>query len=522
MDQIVTMALVGTARQGQVRPVTGTPVDTLMEELQDGENERKLLLSAGARAIYKQAGQQARQMVSRPEPAGPETLLSCPLKIEQLLSQLLSGEHEALLPDALRRLRTVGMHLPYPLLPRALDKSDRQVRAELFPVLGERGIWLSRYKASWNWVQDFLPTAGSGLPAGAETIWQEGTTAQRRVVLARLRASDPDKAREWLQDVWPRERADVRGDFLTTLTLGLSKADEAFLDTLLDDRAASVRSIAFDLLAAVPDSAFVARMVARGREMVQLQKDGTLKVKPPQDLETSWLHDGILRESPERIGKRAWWLIQVLSYIPPTFWETYLGQEPASLLELAMQDRWGINLLDGWSRATIKYQASPWVLPLWRWWTAHFKPDDTRLVSDRNVRQSLLLSLPAQAMEEAFLDLYFQHTGWPETLAREAFTFLPPEPWSETFSLALLSLLRSYCLDPKLDFEKVDPYYDPHFTFLGRIAYALPQACLDQALLSPWERPTGENHWKTEYANRYMRTFVDIIQMRKKIEEEIV
>src|SRR6266571_8552413 len=101
MDAMVTTALAGTAQQHNMDTSTGTPVDTLTQQLATGETERKLLLSAGAWAIYRQAGRVAESLPAAPEPAPPESLPACSPIITTLLESLLKEEHDELLPDAL-------------------------------------------------------------------------------------------------------------------------------------------------------------------------------------------------------------------------------------------------------------------------------------------------------------------------------------------------------------------------------------------------------------------------------------
>src|SRR6266568_1008067 len=173
MDTITTIVLVGTARQNSLNTMTGTSVDTLVEKLPEGEVERKLLLSAGALAVYRQAGQVPVSLPTVPGSAAPESLPVCSQEVATLLESMFKGEHDELLPEALERLAHVGLRLPYELLPIALGMQKKEIRAALFPVLGERGRWLSRFNASWSWVANFLPGGENTLPADVETIWQE-------------------------------------------------------------------------------------------------------------------------------------------------------------------------------------------------------------------------------------------------------------------------------------------------------------------------------------------------------------
>jgi hypothetical protein len=56
----------------------------------------------------------------------------------------------------------------------------------LRPVIGERGRWLSRFNPAWRWAADGS-AAGDGVADDAETVWNEGTPAQRLEVLRRVK-----------------------------------------------------------------------------------------------------------------------------------------------------------------------------------------------------------------------------------------------------------------------------------------------------------------------------------------------
>src|SRR5579883_3448634 len=237
MHSIVTIAMAGTSRQERVAFTSGTPVDELAAALPAEEVERSFLLSAGAWAIYRQAGTRA-QTVEAQEPAAQEVLRECSPEAALLISRLFTHEHMSLLTEALERMRQKGLRLPWCLLPQALNLTTNEVRAALAPVLGERGRWLSQFNSSWKWVNNYLHTQEESLPAEAERIWQEGTAGQRLEILRRQRAVDPVLALSWLEEVWKQEKAEMRGDMIATLSIGLSAADEPFLEKALDDRSA--------------------------------------------------------------------------------------------------------------------------------------------------------------------------------------------------------------------------------------------------------------------------------------------
>lgn len=519
MDPIVTTALVGTARQEHVNIATGTPVDALIDGLSASENERKLLLSAGTWAVYRQAGQQPHQIATAPEPAALETLRVCTPQAALLLSHLLNDEHADVLSEALHRLREVGMRLPHHLLPLALTKINKGQRAALFPVLGQRGHWLSQFNSSWDWVRDYLSTDENSLSADAETLWQEGTTALRVEILRRLRAVDPAKARTWLEGVWKQEKSDVRCTLLHTLETSLDAADESFLEKALDDRAPSVRLVVASLLAQIPTSAFIERMCTRGSTMLK-QVNGTVGLALPAAFDKDWQRDGILEKPSSRLGQRAWWLIQILAAIPPTFWETNLGAGPTELLAHLPDNEWKVNVIDGWSQAAVRYNASGWLIPLWNWWQEYFERPNQEHITDLNVRENIFRSLPQNEAENIVLTL-LNDTQNVHTPLWSMFLAELPKPWSDRFGQAYLHFSCEYYQKHTTQITRSDRHLDVWLHSLPNVALALPIACFAEAQQG-WRQLEEGLPWYVSRINETVRAFVETIHTRQKIYEEII
>ncbi len=519
MDSLVTTALVGLARQEKVDLSTGTPVDALLASLPDGEIERKFLLCAGARAIYCQAGKQAQQGPHLSEPAGPERLRPCSPGAALVLSRLLAGEQTLLLPGALARMRQRGLRLSPHLLPQALNITSKETRAFLAPVLGERGRWLSQFNPSWRWVQDFLPESEFSLPPDAETIWQEGPTARRAEILRRLRAVDPEKARAWLQEAWKQEKAETRSTLLETLEVGLSPNDEPFLEEALDDRSSGVRNMAAYLLTRLPNSALLQRMHQRAQSMI-VRQEGKLVVEPPQKLEKDWLRDGIGEKPAQKISARSWWLLQVLSFIEPDFWESHLGAQPAELFKLLADDPWEMQVMEGWSKAALSYHASNWIIPLWNWWRAHYQQAvEKRLLTDYTYREQLLRQMPAPIVEQTMLTMLNAYNGKPDNDCWELLAEVP-RPWSTEFARAYLQLLRQHCTVKKITAESFNPYADPWINDLPSLGLTLPTSCFDE-IAHLWELP-DDQRWGIQYIRNQLNECTATIHMRQQIEEEII
>src|SRR5579883_2597130 len=324
MDNFVTTAIVGTGQQSSPHITTGTEVDTLVAQLPELPIERTLLLSAGARAVYRLAGFRAAPASETILMAPAEHYPACTPEAAHMLADMFNGQNGNLLPEALERLRSVQKHLPHTLLVEALMYATKnsEIRESLVPVLGERGYWLGKLNPTWDsWLNDFVQQAEPVPPSHAETLWEVGTIGARVQVLQQLRAIDPARARQWLQDVWKKEKADERLRLLGAFWTNRSLDDEPFLEMALNDRSSQVRELAADILTRMPTTALSQRLQALADTMLHYT-EGKLVVTPPETFQKAWQRDGLTEKQPHRmIGERSWWLLQVLSRVPLRHWE---------------------------------------------------------------------------------------------------------------------------------------------------------------------------------------------------------
>jgi hypothetical protein len=135
---------------------------------------------------------------------------------------------------------------------------------------------------------------------------------------------------------------------IALLSIGLSDADEPFLDAALDDRSAAVRRVAADLLARLPASRRSARMADRLRPLVSRTAPATaptavpsgrtgslLAGRPPQP-DAAARRDGIEDAAPAGMGVSAWRIVQLVAGTPLSFWEDHLALEPAAAADLVV------------------------------------------------------------------------------------------------------------------------------------------------------------------------------------------
>lgn len=405
--QLRAAALVGTAR----RPAPSTATLGCADRPDSSPDERALDSAALAAALHR-AGRSPSVATATVTAAGPDQRPAAPARALQLLDLLLdqppagARNSDTLLQHWLLACAGHGHRLPHPRLPAMLERGTKVgfLRTPVRAVLDERGRWLAGQNPDWAWAHtDAAPVSED--PADAET-WARLPDPERLSTLHRLRAQDPDAARELLLSTWSQDPAKVRQAHLEALGPRLSLADEALLESALDDRAASVRALAADLLDGLPHSARGSRMEQRLRPLVQHKGllGRTFEVLLPEDPDGPGIRDGLGKATAGR-SARGWWLERIVAGAPFDVW----GDDPARVVGKVEAD-----VRAGLRRAAVRRQDANWARAL-----LQLGPDP-----------HLLAVLPAAEREQLTAGLLGRtdRAVLPELLAAV------PAPWSPEFS----------------------------------------------------------------------------------------
>lgn len=100
---------------------------------------------------------------------------------------------------------------------------------------------------------------------------------QRIAFLHDLRVRDPEQARAIISNMMSTEPADMRLRLLQVIGHKLTELDKAFVESLLKDRAGSVRELAQSLLGRIPGSENIALSMARLKEDLHVVTEGILR-----------------------------------------------------------------------------------------------------------------------------------------------------------------------------------------------------------------------------------------------------
>ncbi|ADB29830.1 hypothetical protein Kfla_0709 [Kribbella flavida DSM 17836] len=343
-DGLVSSALLGTER----RPPNFEELPPPIQQQLSGEPG--LLDAAALATLYKRAGRlPLRGVEPLPVAEGEDRPLPRPNAIRRLTA-MLTGFQSAALGEWLRIAEAKGWGIPPEHLPALADYA--RGRAEYRPLVvaaaGRRAAWLAGLNPEWR----FLHEAVGEDPE----LWTHGNSIQRRAWFRALRQRDPGAALDALGEVWPTEPASARAEFLGVLKTNLSGADEDLLEQALDDKAKDVRRVAAGLLARIDGSRYGVRMAERVSTYL-VQSQGVLAVTLPERVSKAMERDGIDAQAHPGLGRRAWWLRQIVAAAPL----------PApGILQLPVEGIAAEVLQAAWAEAAVREQNVEWARALLR------------------------------------------------------------------------------------------------------------------------------------------------------------
>lgn len=369
VDEIISAALLGT-RSSPVRLLTLPDEIAAILPPQSYTPELRLLDIAASLTLYSLAGVEVCQGIAPPKKCAANHRVECSARAAAIMEQAFDSRLQPLLLEWLELAQAANRCPPHFLLPKLLGAAaaNNSLQPLVSAVIDERGHWLTQFNQKWKFTSQSLNPD--------DDAWQTGNSQQRRELLQIIRQRNPQRARELIAATWQADSVDDRALWLRNLLLNLSEHDEAFLESCLDDRSSRVRETAADLLARLPDSKFVARMIARLRPLLSFTR-GTIGQPPkgkratppslsvclPEAFDKSMQRDGMSEKSKETIGQKQWWLLQMVASVPLAFWGGECGVAPAMVVS-AVPSEYANVFIRGWLTALSRTPIPEWIEPL--------------------------------------------------------------------------------------------------------------------------------------------------------------
>jgi Family of unknown function (DUF5691) len=364
-ETLVASALVGIDRQSPTIDLTHPALIDYAEALPSQSMAHQVLGAAGLISSYQLVGQSvvATSRLS-PELARAEQLTCCSWQTAQYLITILQeNRYSDILPELLQLLANNHQTVPPDFLPLLLDagKKDKKIRPFILPVLGNLGQWLVRQNPQWEY------GAGAAITdadlVNIQEAWATGSRSERSAALSQWRELQPVESRQALAATWKQEKADDRATWLEILQIGLSLADEEFLEVALVDRSEPVRRQAIHLLNQLP-SQYRQRLTKLATELLVIKDvDGyQLQINLPQAEAVEWIAVGLLDKPSSKAGaKPAKVTVEQLS---PVFVGADLNVWPPDIDRLitSIQSLSAGNIiLSGLARAACYQQRMDWI-----------------------------------------------------------------------------------------------------------------------------------------------------------------
>ena len=394
--ELVRVALIGTDR-AKLSPELLKSLESLGVDTSQDATQILLEGASMLSLINKTQGQLQDWKGTLPSPGKSDSTNPCSPKSSNHLSLILSGNYESALSEFLSHLINNKKCLPPEKLPDLLDQclSNPELWQKLRFTIGERGEWLIQQNPDWH-ILTFTPQ---------KIDWETGSSDQRIALLKHLRKYETDKVTPIIKETWEEDSLKDRVKFIETLEINLSKKDEPFLETCLDNNRKEIRKSAAHLLSLLPDSDLVQRMFDRLKNLMVLKtgvlKKSKLEVSLPENEIDELIRDGIDPSAQwYKGGIKASRLGQMIAIVPPKFWEDHFKKDTAETLQLFIRSNWSELLLQALTQAAFKDKNEAWMETIVSFWIQNHD----RQRWDNFKPKKLLEILPAHLFNQLALE----------------------------------------------------------------------------------------------------------------------
>ena len=387
LKALVETALLGTQRTPlPSAPLPSAPLsdletqnsslDRLLTQLTTENHEEELLSAAALVGLYTSAGQLPVRLRDWPQPkAAPSQPQDaerpiCNLEASRCLTMMLDSQFTEMLPEFLRALSQANLSASEELLPALLDRGIRATsqRPLIEQAIGQTGQWLAHQNPAWAYA-----TVEAKEWDGLSKLWRkEGSVTSRQALLRQARELDPQLGRQLLESSWKSEQPHNRTGFIRVLEIGLSMADEPFLEAALDDRNRTVRRKAAELLSRLTASRLCKRMAANSETLLtwlhdEKQKAPMIGVSFPKEITPQMVRDGVLlRKTKGNSRARSSQLVELIHAVPLDVWCQRWQKSPEEIVAAAQKSRWPRTIISGFAQAALRQRNLQWAAILLR------------------------------------------------------------------------------------------------------------------------------------------------------------
>lgn len=363
--------IINTAILGTDKPMPGNTelphelaeAVSLIEAVESSDKEAKFLQKAAAIYNYRVCGfTPPEQKDLQTKNASPEIKPYCPEAAAAVLNDILNEDNNALLYFWLSCCNKNEQLLLPEFLPRVLDAAlkDKFLQPMVIACSGNRGVWLSELNKSWDYFGSLSD----------EEIWQTGKHEERVNVLKKLRQTNPEQAREWLQQTWPQETAASKIDLLKTLRINAGGADLEWGESLLNEKGQKVKDEVLALLKLIPGSSILNQyqdllkgsvILKKEKALLGMMTKTSIQQKLPDKFDESIFKSGIEKLAGQKSAftDEEYIIYQLISAVPPVFWEKQFETTPQQVV--INFEKYAPSMITALAMAVSNFKEESWM-----------------------------------------------------------------------------------------------------------------------------------------------------------------
>jgi len=365
-NNIINTALLGTDKRQVGREELSTELSDAYQQIISNEEidkEEKFLQITSAALNFRVCGNAPSSENVIVKEADKETRPYCNVASLQVLKDIFEEQSQSLLVFWLQQCNAKDQIVTPELVPALFDiaVNQKKLRSLITGCCGKRGEWLSDLNPDWQFY----------VRENDDEVWQNGTSELRKKVLARMRETDPAKAREWLKQTWTAENANTKTELLKQLGTNISADDLEWLEILLEEKSQKVRDVVLDLLKRIPGSSIITSYWDILQKSVVVKKEKTLlgmgsktsiQIQPPE------VNDSVFKSGIEKLSNtkefndEEFIVYQLMQSIPPKYWEKHFDNSPENILGYFKKEKSTQKYLPAFLLAIARFKSYDWAL----------------------------------------------------------------------------------------------------------------------------------------------------------------
>lgn len=366
-NNVINAALLGTEkkplRKEEVDEAFAQSIEAM--EQRTADNEERFLQTAALVYNYRQCGflPVKKEAFSLPLSEAEEKQYASALA-HAVLKDVADSGSASLLEFWLEQCSHKGQIVLPDLLATLFDLGiiAKRLQPLLKTVGGKRGEWLTQFNEEWAWNQS----------ASDEELWQTGSLAQRKALLAQWRKNDPAKALEALQQTWLQEAVAAKAALLEAMFVNLSENDLPWLEEVAKEKGKTVAAAAERLLRIIPSSTTVQRYQHVLKQSIRLTTSKGLLGIGSKTLFTVKLSDegrDVFKvtadeERDKNVSDEGFILNQLISRVPPRFWEEVFSPDRKKLIALFAAEETAGPFTPALVKAAVRFHDLDWLRDL--------------------------------------------------------------------------------------------------------------------------------------------------------------